>query len=89
MIKQENVAYSQKKINRCQLWDDPDIEIYRTLKQYCNYAQWGKGNYSCNQWKDKKSHQRYRKYKKNQMKILELENTVSEINSLDSLNGRR
>lgn len=29
------------------------------------------------------------KYKKNQMEILELEYTISEINVLDRLNGRR
>lgn len=37
----------------------------------------------------KNSHWRYRKYKKNQMEIPELENTISEINLLARLNGRK
>ena len=48
-------------------------------KNYFNQVLQSKGKHYWNEWKDRSLHQRNQSYKKNQIEILELKNTIKKL----------
>ena len=79
-MKQENLIRLYNAINRYQLWDDTDVGIIWQRKLSQN-APKSKDKLSWNTCKDRKSQKRH-KMLKNNWKIVELKNTVTETKEL-------
>lgn len=79
------IYFQEKKKKRDQLQDDLDVEIHKDF-----ITIWGKGRYSCNEWKDRGFQQRNRNYKIKQNGHSTMKNTIPEIfkKLLDVFNSR-